>query len=41
MSTPAGPRDGRAVDVDRSGALVLDTADGPVTVSAGDVEHVR
>ncbi len=41
VSTPAGPRDGRAVEVDRTGALVLDTDDGRVAVSAGDVEHVR
>lgn len=41
VSTPAGPREGRAVEVDRTGALVLDTDDGRVAVSAGDVEHVR
>ena len=33
--------EGEAVEVDRSGALVVRTAEGPVTVSAGDVEHVR
>lgn len=39
--TPGGHRHGLAVDVDRVGALVLQGADGRVTVSAGDVEHVR
>lgn len=32
---------GRAVDVDELGRLVVDTADGPRVVGAGDVEHVR
>jgi BirA family biotin operon repressor/biotin-[acetyl-CoA-carboxylase] ligase len=32
---------GRAVGVNASGALVLDTVTGTVTVSAGDVVHVR
>lgn len=32
---------GTAVDVDRSGQLVIDTAAGPVPVSAGDVVHLR
>jgi BirA family biotin operon repressor/biotin-[acetyl-CoA-carboxylase] ligase len=38
-----GPRvvEGRAVDVDGDGRLVLDTAGGPQTVAAGDVIHVR
>lgn len=32
---------GRAVAVDVSGALVVETSAGPMTVSAGDVVHVR
>lgn len=32
---------GRAQDVDATGRLVVGTASGPVTVSAGDVVHVR
>lgn len=32
---------GEAAEVDRTGGLVVRTAGGPVTVSAGDVEHVR
>ncbi len=32
---------GRAVAVDASGALVVETAAGTVTVSAGDVVHIR
>lgn len=32
---------GRAVAVDGSGALIVETATGSVTVSAGDVVHVR
>lgn len=41
ISTPGGVRDGRAVDVDASGALVLQTPEGRTAVCAGDVEHVR
>ena len=33
--------DGRAVDVDASGGLVVDTGAGRQVVMAGDVEHVR
>lgn len=33
--------DGRAVDVDESGGLVVDTGTGRRVVMAGDVEHVR
>lgn len=33
--------EGEAAEIDRSGALVLRTPEGQVTVSAGDVEHVR
>jgi len=32
---------GQALDVDANGRLVVQTADGPVAVSAGDVVHVR
>ena len=32
---------GRAVDVDEHGRLVVETADGPERVGAGDVVHVR
>lgn len=32
---------GRATAVDRTGALVIDTADGPATLAAGDVVHLR
>jgi BirA family transcriptional regulator, biotin operon repressor / biotin---[acetyl-CoA-carboxylase] ligase len=32
---------GEALDVDDSGALVVSTGDGTLTVSAGDVVHVR
>jgi BirA family transcriptional regulator, biotin operon repressor / biotin---[acetyl-CoA-carboxylase] ligase len=32
---------GTAVDIDPDGRLVLDTADGPLAVSAGDVNHLR
>jgi BirA family biotin operon repressor/biotin-[acetyl-CoA-carboxylase] ligase len=31
---------GRAVAVDGRGALVIETADGPVTVTSGEIEHV-
>lgn len=34
-------RSGRAVAVDETGQLVLDTPDGRVTLAAGDVVHVR
>lgn len=34
-------RRGEALDIDASGALVVGTADGAFTVSAGDVVHVR
>jgi BirA family biotin operon repressor/biotin-[acetyl-CoA-carboxylase] ligase len=39
--TPGGARRGRAVDVDTSGALVLEGPEGRTHVQAGDVEHVR
>ncbi|MEP6973145.1 MAG: biotin--[acetyl-CoA-carboxylase] ligase [Actinomycetota bacterium] len=31
---------GRAVAVDERGALVIETADGPVTLTSGEVEHL-
>ncbi len=33
--------EGRVVELDRHGRLVLATADGPVSLSAGDVVHLR
>lgn len=33
--------EGIATDLDRQGRLVVETADGPVAITAGDVEHVR
>ena len=33
--------EGEAFEIDRTGGLVVRTSQGPVTVSAGDVEHVR
>lgn len=41
VSTPGGVREGHAVDVDASGALVVQSGEGRTAVSAGDVEHVR
>lgn len=41
VATPGGVVVGTATAVDATGALVVGTADGPVTVTAGDVEHVR
>ncbi len=41
VATPGGEVAGRASGLDPSGALVVDTASGPVVVTAGDVEHVR
>ena len=42
VSMPGGKLvTGRAGDVDATGRLVVGTASGPVTVSAGDVVHVR
>jgi len=42
VSMPGGKQvAGRAVDVDATGRLVVETASGPVPVSAGDVVHVR
>ena len=36
-----GTLTGRATAVDRSGALVIDTVEGPATLAAGDVVHLR
>ena len=41
VDRPAGEVVGDAVDVTETGALVLETDDGRVTVSAGDCEHLR
>lgn len=41
VATPGGPLSGLAEDVDDRGALRLRTAEGLVTVRAGDVHHVR
>lgn len=42
VSFPDGTAvEGRAVDLDRDGRLVVDTPDRQVAVNAGDVEHVR
>ncbi|WP_121741045.1 biotin--[acetyl-CoA-carboxylase] ligase [Natronorubrum halophilum] len=41
VERPAGELVGEAVDVTESGALVIETADGRETVSAGDCEHLR
>ncbi|OAQ54747.1 hypothetical protein HTG_04065 [Natrinema mahii] len=41
VDRPAGEIVGEAVDVTESGALVVETDDGQVTVSAGDCEHLR
>lgn len=38
---PDGIDVGRAVAIDDAGALVVDTVDGVLTVSAGDIAHVR
>jgi BirA family biotin operon repressor/biotin-[acetyl-CoA-carboxylase] ligase len=32
---------GQATDIDRNGSLLIDSADGVVAVSAGDVIHLR
>lgn len=41
LETPGGPVEGDAVDVTFPGALVVDTGDERVTVTAGDCEHLR
>jgi len=41
IETPDGVVTGEAVDIEYPGALVVDTGDGRVTVSAGDCDHLR
>jgi BirA family biotin operon repressor/biotin-[acetyl-CoA-carboxylase] ligase len=41
VTLPAGELTGRAVAIDDEGRLVVDTADGPRRVTAGDVVHLR
>ncbi|SDM45103.1 BirA family transcriptional regulator, biotin operon repressor / biotin-[acetyl-CoA-carboxylase] ligase [Halogranum gelatinilyticum] len=41
VETPGGVVEGRAVDVEFPGALVVRTGRGDVTVHAGDCEHLR
>jgi BirA family biotin operon repressor/biotin-[acetyl-CoA-carboxylase] ligase len=41
VERPEGVLRGRAVDLDRTGRLVVDTGDAVVAVAAGDVTHVR
>ncbi|QLK27165.1 biotin--[acetyl-CoA-carboxylase] ligase [Natrinema zhouii] len=41
VDRPSGEVVGEAVDVTESGALVIETDDGRVTVAAGDCEHLR
>ena len=41
VETPTGRVVGTAVDVEPPGALVVETAAGPVRVHAGDCEHLR
>lgn len=40
VDTPQGPLEGTARDLDAHGSLIVDTARGPRTVSAGDVQLV-
>jgi len=41
VDTPGGVVEGEAVNVEFPGALVVDTDDGEVRVTAGDCEHLR
>ncbi|WP_324757544.1 biotin--[acetyl-CoA-carboxylase] ligase [Haloarcula montana] len=41
VETADGPVEGEAVDIRFPGALVVDTDDGEVTVTAGDCDHLR
>lgn len=42
VSFPDGDQiSGRATDLDREGRLVVETAQGPVAINAGDIEHLR
>lgn len=40
METPGGIVEGRAVDIEGGGGLVLETKQGPTTVTAGDTHHL-
>ncbi|MEL7208208.1 MAG: bifunctional biotin--[acetyl-CoA-carboxylase] synthetase/biotin operon repressor, partial [Actinomycetota bacterium] len=40
FQTPTRVVEGTAVAVAENGALVVDTADGPITLTAGDAHHV-
>jgi len=41
VETPGGVVEGEAVDLTHPGALVVDTGDERVTITAGDCEHLR
>ncbi len=41
VETPGGPVEGEAVDVEEPGALLVDTGEDIVRVTAGDCEHLR
>jgi BirA family transcriptional regulator, biotin operon repressor / biotin---[acetyl-CoA-carboxylase] ligase len=41
VETPSGRLDGLAIDLDPSGALVIETVDGPVAVTSGEVLRLR
>jgi len=41
VDTPGGPVEGEAVDVEEPGALLVDTGEEVVRVTAGDCEHLR
>lgn len=41
VETPAGPIEGRAVDLDEAGALVVEASSGLVPVASGEVVRVR
>jgi BirA family transcriptional regulator, biotin operon repressor / biotin---[acetyl-CoA-carboxylase] ligase len=41
IETAAGPVEGRAATIDDAGHLVVDTAEGPRRVAAGDTVHLR
>ena len=41
VERPEGELRGRAIDIDGTGRLVVDTGDSTVAVAAGDVTHVR
>ena len=41
VETPEGMVEGNAFDVDDTGSLVVDTADGHIDVAVGDVVHLR